>query len=80
MELHNVTADNKDGLTLAKHFGDIIDRVEKTYGCTVTCFLTDANGGSKKGCELLVKERQTLMKNRPGSLSEIVGIHLCLLI
>lgn len=60
MELHNVTADNKDGLTLAKHFGDIIDRVEKTYGCTVTCFLTDADGGSKKGREFLVEERPHL--------------------
>ncbi|KAK6981174.1 DUF659 domain-containing protein, partial [Favolaschia claudopus] len=61
LELVDVTALSKDGPSLARLFGEIIDRVEVRYNCIVIYFGTDADGGSKKGRIILGKERPWLI-------------------
>ncbi|KAJ6600935.1 ribonuclease H-like domain-containing protein [Mycena sp. CBHHK59/15] len=53
IELVEVTALNKDGPALCEQFAAMIDRVEVKYGCIIIYFTTDADGGSKKGRQLL---------------------------
>ncbi|KAF8188283.1 ribonuclease H-like domain-containing protein [Mycena galopus ATCC 62051] len=60
LELVDATAIGKDGPTLCKLFGDMIDRVELKHRCYVIFFGTDADGGSKKGRVLLGKQRPWL--------------------
>ncbi|KAJ7253812.1 ribonuclease H-like domain-containing protein [Mycena rebaudengoi] len=57
LELVDITAEDKGGPGMAKIFADIIDRMEAKYGCVVVYFITDADGGSKKGRIILGKER-----------------------
>jgi len=47
---------DKSGPGMCKQFGEIIDRIEAKYGCVVVYLITDADGGSKKGRQLLGKE------------------------
>ncbi|KAF8134104.1 ribonuclease H-like domain-containing protein [Mycena galopus ATCC 62051] len=49
LKLINTTAANKDGESMAAFFAKIINEVEATYLCYVIYFITDADGGSKKG-------------------------------
>jgi hypothetical protein len=60
LELIDMTAHSKDGPALCKLFSDMIDRVETKYKCYVIYFITDADGGSKKGRVLLGKQRPWL--------------------
>ncbi|KAF7375831.1 DUF659 domain-containing protein [Mycena sanguinolenta] len=39
----------KDGESLAIRFGEMIDKAEQVLGCIVVAFLTDNDGGSKRG-------------------------------
>ncbi|KAJ6453219.1 hypothetical protein C8R47DRAFT_1329389 [Mycena vitilis] len=39
----------KDGASLAIRFGEMINKAERVLGCNVAGFLTDNDGGSKKG-------------------------------
>ncbi|KAJ7808340.1 ribonuclease H-like domain-containing protein [Mycena olivaceomarginata] len=39
----------KDGASLAIRFGEMIDKAERVLGCNVAGFLTDNDGGSKRG-------------------------------
>lgn len=57
----DVTSANKDGIAMANQFESIIDQVESRYDCTVAYFVTDADGGSKKGRVLLGKRRPYLI-------------------
>ena len=50
-----VTAHNKDGVVMVDQFEKIIDHVKAEYGCKVVYLTTDADGGSKKGCKILVQ-------------------------
>jgi hypothetical protein len=52
---------DKSGPGMCREFADIIDRLERKYGCIVIYFVTDADGGSKKGRVLLGKERPYLI-------------------
>ncbi|KAK7042800.1 ribonuclease H-like domain-containing protein [Favolaschia claudopus] len=61
LELTDMTSQNKDGEALRDLFGSMIDRVEKKYHCYVIYFITDADGGSKKGRILLGKQRPWLL-------------------
>lgn len=61
LELEEVTAKDKDGAAQCQHFMAIIDRAEERYRCQVIYFTTDADGGSKKGCQLLQKARKWLI-------------------
>lgn len=61
IELVEVTALNKDGPALCEQFAAMIDRVEVKYGCIIIYFTTDADGGSKKGRQLLGIKRPWLI-------------------
>ncbi|KZP22392.1 hypothetical protein FIBSPDRAFT_690520, partial [Athelia psychrophila] len=61
LQLVDVTSANKDGIAMANQFESIIDQVESRYDCTVAYFVTDADGGSKKGRVLLGKRRPYLI-------------------
>ncbi|KAJ6504514.1 ribonuclease H-like domain-containing protein [Mycena vulgaris] len=61
LELVDATTLNKDGPSLCKQFAEMIDRVEAKHGCIIIYFTTDADGGSKKGRELLSIERPWLI-------------------
>ncbi|KAJ7877330.1 ribonuclease H-like domain-containing protein [Mycena leptocephala] len=61
IELADVTSMDKSGPGMCKQFCDIIDRLEAKYGCKVIYFVTDADGGSKKGRVLLGKQRLYLI-------------------
>ncbi|KAF9060875.1 hypothetical protein BDP27DRAFT_1370138 [Rhodocollybia butyracea] len=56
-----VTAANKDGDAQCKQFGEMIHRIEQCYACTIIYFVTDADGGSKKGHANLGKKRPYLI-------------------
>lgn len=49
LELINATAEGKDGSAMANQFEDIITRVEFKYNCVIINFMTDCDGGAKKG-------------------------------
>ncbi|KAF8194386.1 ribonuclease H-like domain-containing protein [Mycena galopus ATCC 62051] len=51
----------KDGELLAVKFGNMIDKAETSLGCNVVAFLTDNDGGSKKGRNLLAAARPWLI-------------------
>ena len=51
----------KDGDAQCEHFVKLIDHVEEHYDCIVTYFVTDADGGSKKGCINLGKKHPYLI-------------------
>jgi hypothetical protein len=53
---------------MADQFAGIIDRVKERYNCVVVYFTTDADGGSKKG-------RQLLEKQRPWILAPLCWVH-----
>ncbi|KAJ6624566.1 ribonuclease H-like domain-containing protein [Mycena sp. CBHHK59/15] len=57
IELTDATSMDKSGPGMCRQFCDIIDRIEAKYDCKVIYFVTDADGGSKKGRELLGKQR-----------------------
>jgi hypothetical protein len=57
----DITTEDKGGPGMCKMFGDIIDRTEVKYNCIIVYFITDADGGSKKGRILLGKERVYLI-------------------
>ncbi|KAJ7222722.1 ribonuclease H-like domain-containing protein [Mycena rebaudengoi] len=61
LELLDITTEDKGGPGMCKMFGDITDRTEVKYNCIIVYFITDADGGSKKGRILLGKERAYLM-------------------
>lgn len=46
---------------MADQFEKIIDHVEKKYDCIVIYFVTDADGGSKKGRIILGKRRPYML-------------------
>lgn len=48
-------------VTATIQFGAIIDRVESEYNCIVIYFTTDSDGGAKKGCILLGRERPWML-------------------
>ncbi|KAJ7605659.1 ribonuclease H-like domain-containing protein [Roridomyces roridus] len=60
LQLVNTTASNKDGKSMRKFFLETIAAVEEKYKCKVYYFVTDADGGSKKGRELLLQDRPDL--------------------
>ncbi|KAJ6461535.1 ribonuclease H-like domain-containing protein [Mycena vulgaris] len=60
LELFDATAFNKDGPALCAQFEEIIERIQPKYKCFVIFFVTDADGGSKKGRILLGKKRPYL--------------------
>ncbi|KAJ6549409.1 ribonuclease H-like domain-containing protein [Mycena vulgaris] len=60
LELFDATAFNKDGPALCAQFEEIIERIQTKYKCFVIFFVTDADGGSKKGRILLGKKRPYL--------------------
>ncbi|KAJ7050855.1 ribonuclease H-like domain-containing protein [Mycena amicta] len=51
----------KDGESLAVHFGGMIDDAKRKLGCNVVAFLTDNDGGSKCGQNLLGEARPWLL-------------------
>ncbi|KAI5823255.1 hypothetical protein K523DRAFT_255488 [Schizophyllum commune Tattone D] len=55
------TAEGKDGATMCKAFGDMIDKTERTYGCIVRLFVTDNDGGAQAGRKDLGGERPWLL-------------------
>ncbi|KAJ3791970.1 ribonuclease H-like domain-containing protein [Lentinula aff. detonsa] len=57
IDIIEATALNKDGEAQAAQFEELIDRIEEEYDCTVIYFVTDADGGSKKGRIILGKRR-----------------------
>ncbi|THU81763.1 hypothetical protein K435DRAFT_605700, partial [Dendrothele bispora CBS 962.96] len=61
VELLEVTALNKDGAAQCAEFERMIDDLETKYGCMVLYFVTDADGGSKKGRIELGKKRPYLI-------------------
>ncbi|THU92867.1 hypothetical protein K435DRAFT_800150 [Dendrothele bispora CBS 962.96] len=61
VELLEVTALNKDGAAQCAEFERMIDDLEAKYGCMVLYFVTDADGGSKKGHIELGKKRPYLI-------------------
>ncbi|KAJ7751786.1 ribonuclease H-like domain-containing protein [Mycena maculata] len=61
IELVDVTSMDKSGPGMCRQFAEIIDRIETKYGCIIIYFITDADGGSKKGRVLLGKERRYLI-------------------
>ncbi|KAJ7077492.1 ribonuclease H-like domain-containing protein [Mycena epipterygia] len=61
IELADVTSMDKSGPGMCKQFSEIIDRIELKYGCIIIYFITDADGGSKKGRVLLGKRRRYLI-------------------
>ncbi|KIM72638.1 hypothetical protein PILCRDRAFT_15961 [Piloderma croceum F 1598] len=61
LELVKVTSDNKDGPVMADQFESIIDHIETKYNYIIIYFMTDSDGGSKKGCQLLEKQRPWLL-------------------
>ncbi|KAJ7814179.1 ribonuclease H-like domain-containing protein [Mycena leptocephala] len=61
IELVDVTSMDKSGPGMCKQFDEIIDRIEAKYGCVVVYLITDADGGSTKGRQLLGKERAYLI-------------------
>ncbi|KAJ7229916.1 hypothetical protein GGX14DRAFT_553420 [Mycena pura] len=54
LKLVNTTAANKDGKSMATFFAKVISEVETTYLCYVVYFVTDADGGSRKGRAILL--------------------------
>ncbi|KAJ7504687.1 hypothetical protein B0H11DRAFT_1905295 [Mycena galericulata] len=52
---------DKSGPGMCQQFAEIIDRIETKDGCIIIHFITDADGGSKKGRVLLGKERRYLI-------------------
>ena len=46
---------------MADLYENIIDRVQKKYGCIVIYFTTDCDGESKKGREILGKRHTYLL-------------------
>lgn len=61
MELIKVTAECKDGESLADLFEKIIDWAEKTYDCRVNYYTINCKGGSKKDREILGKQHTWLL-------------------
>lgn len=61
LDLVEITADDKHGIAMAMQFGELVDRVEASYDCTVVYFTTDSDGGAKKGRILLGKERPWML-------------------
>ena len=55
IELIKVTAECKDGPSMANLFKKIVDCAEEKYEFRVNYFTTDCNGGSKKGHQILGK-------------------------
>ncbi|KAJ7642481.1 ribonuclease H-like domain-containing protein [Mycena polygramma] len=51
----------KDGESMKRQFEEMIDKAEKELGCNVIAFLTDNDGGSKKGRLLLGAARLYLL-------------------
>ncbi|KAJ7922735.1 hypothetical protein B0H13DRAFT_2408019 [Mycena leptocephala] len=66
LELVDMTALSKDGPALCKQFADMIARVEAEYKCYIIFFMTDADGGSKRGGHFWGR-------NGRGYLSPLVG-------
>ncbi|KAJ7195384.1 hypothetical protein GGX14DRAFT_377173 [Mycena pura] len=60
LRLINTTAANKDGKSMATFFATVISEVEERYSCYVVYFVTDADGGSKKGRMILLTTRPDL--------------------
>ncbi|KAJ7190622.1 ribonuclease H-like domain-containing protein [Mycena pura] len=60
LKLINTTAANKDGESMAAFFVKVISDIETTYSCYVIYFVTDADGGSKKGRVILLTLRPDL--------------------
>ncbi|KAJ7641651.1 ribonuclease H-like domain-containing protein [Roridomyces roridus] len=60
LQLVDTTAAHKDGESMRKFFTETIAAVEKKYKCKVYYFVTDADGGSKKGRALLANDRPDL--------------------
>ncbi|KAJ7760892.1 ribonuclease H-like domain-containing protein [Mycena maculata] len=61
IELVDVTSMDKSGPGMCRQFAEIIDRIETKYGCIIIYFITNADGGSKKGRVLLGKEHRYLI-------------------
>ncbi|KAI4293644.1 hypothetical protein K525DRAFT_176946, partial [Schizophyllum commune Loenen D] len=57
LELVDTTSLDKTGEAHCALFKTMIDKVEKEYKCLVVYFVTDADGGSRKGRKLLTIER-----------------------
>ncbi|KAJ7204125.1 hypothetical protein GGX14DRAFT_501303 [Mycena pura] len=60
LELVDAMALAKNGLAQCRQFADIIDALERKFGCRVIYFITDADGGSLKGRKQLGIERPWL--------------------
>ncbi|KAJ7223699.1 ribonuclease H-like domain-containing protein [Mycena rebaudengoi] len=61
LELADVTSMDKSGPGMCQQYMEIIDRIETKYNCVIIYFITDADGGSKKGRVLLGKKRTYLI-------------------
>ncbi|KAF7295822.1 DUF659 domain-containing protein [Mycena chlorophos] len=60
LEVLETTAGRKDGEGMAAFYEETIIRVEAKFGCIVIYVVTDADGGSKKGRDLLLEKRPDL--------------------
>lgn len=61
VQLVDLNGKGKDGQTMCKIFGDMIDTVERVYGCTIVRLTTDNDGGAQAGRDLLVQERPWIL-------------------
>ncbi|KAJ7151980.1 ribonuclease H-like domain-containing protein [Mycena filopes] len=61
IDLVRINAWSKDGESMALHFGEMIDKAEAEWRCNVVAFLTDNDGGSKKGRNNLAIVRAWLL-------------------
>ncbi|KAF5349830.1 hypothetical protein D9757_015258 [Collybiopsis confluens] len=58
--LKKTNKDKKDSESMSNSFEEMIDSVEENYGCMCVAFVTDDDGGSRKGRQLLVARRPWL--------------------
>ncbi|KAJ7227341.1 ribonuclease H-like domain-containing protein [Mycena pura] len=61
IDIIRTNAWSKDGESMALRFGEMIDKSEEKWGCIVVGFLTDNDGGSKKGRKRLGIARAWLL-------------------
>ncbi|KAJ7504639.1 ribonuclease H-like domain-containing protein [Mycena galericulata] len=61
IDILRINQSRKDGESLKRQFEEMIDEAERKLGCNVIAFLTDNDGGSKRGRILLALARLYLL-------------------
>ncbi|KAJ7115136.1 ribonuclease H-like domain-containing protein [Mycena crocata] len=61
IDILRINRASKDGESMKRQFEEMIDNAESKLGCNVIAFLTDNDGGSKKGRNLLALARLYLL-------------------